>query len=128
VFLCLVGFQAGFASLTSPIVADISPMRARTTVMATASFLNWALSSFLAWTFPKVQDEPGIRVMFLAYAGVLSFSLFFVARFVPETAGRSLEEVEAALAESASLAGAVRALSARVDGRDAKGRDRGARR
>ena len=128
VFLCLIGFQAGFASLTSPIVADISPMRARTTVMATASFLNWALSSFLAWTFPKVQDEPGIRVMFLAYAGVLSFSLFFVARFVPETAGRSLEEVEAALAESASLAGAVRALSARVDGRDPRGRGRGARR
>jgi len=36
--------------------------------------------------------------------------------------------VEAALAESASLAGAVRALSARVDGRDARGRGRGARR
>jgi len=115
VFLCLVGFQAGFASLTSPIVADISPMRARTSIMALSSFLNWTLSSLLTWTFPKVQDEPGIRVMFLAYAAVLAFSLFFVARFVPETTGRSLEEVELALAKSASLAGAVRALSAHVD-------------
>ena len=53
--------------------------------------------------------------MFLAYAAVLAFSLFFVARFVPETTGRSLEEVELALAKSASLAGAVRALSAHVD-------------
>ena len=115
VFLCLVGFQAGFASLTSPIIADISPMRARTSIMAISAFLNWALSSLLTWTFPKVQDEPGIRVMFLAYAAVLAFSLFFVARFVPETTGRSLEEVELALAKSASLAGAVRALSAHVD-------------
>ena len=115
VFLCLVGFQAGFASLTSPIIADISPMRARTSIMAISAFLNWALSSLLTWTFPKVQDEPGIRVMFLAYAAVLAFSLFFVARFVPETTGRSLEEVELVLAKAASLADAVRVLSAHVD-------------
>ena len=90
-------------------------MRARTSIMAISAFLNWALSSLLTWTFPKVQDEPGIRVMFLAYAAVLAFSLFFVARFVPETTGRSLEEVELVLAKAASLADAVRVLSAHVD-------------
>lgn len=112
VFLCLIGYQAGFASLTSPIVADVSPMRSRTSIMAAASFLNWSLSSLLTWTFPKVQDEPGIRVMFLAYAAALAASLVFVARFVPETTGRTLEEVELVLAKSASLASAVRVLSA----------------
>jgi hypothetical protein len=112
VFLCLIGFQLGFASLTSPVIADVSPMRARTSIMAAASFLNWSLSVLLTWTFPKVNDEPGIRVMFLAYAAALAASLGFVARFVPETTGRTLEEVELVLAKSASLAGAVRVLSA----------------
>ena len=112
VFLCLTGFQLGFASLTSPVIADVSPMRARTSIMAAASFLNWSLSVLLTWTFPKVNDEPGIRVMFLAYAAALAASLGFVARFVPETTGRTLEEVELVLAKSASLAGAVRVLSA----------------
>jgi hypothetical protein len=50
--------------------------------------------------------------MFLAYAAALAASLGFVARFVPETTGRTLEEVELVLAKSASLAGAVRVLSA----------------
>ena len=80
--------------------------------MAYSSFLNGSLSVSLTWTFQKVNDAPGIRVMFLAYAAMAAASLGFVARFVPETTGRALEEVELVLAAAASLAGAVRVLSA----------------
>ena len=33
----------------------------------------------------EVKEEPGIRVMFLSYAGVLLLSLLFVQTLVPET-------------------------------------------
>lgn len=72
-------------------VGEVTPLRARNLIMALASFLNWTLSIALTLTFPVLQDEPGIRAMFFAYAVVLLASLLFVAMCVPETTGRSLE-------------------------------------
>lgn len=112
-FLCLVGYQFGLGPLTWAVIGEVTPLRSRNLIMALASLLNWMLSAVLTLTFSVLQDEPGIRAMFFMYAFVLLISLVFVAMFVPETTGRSLEDVEFVLAKASSLPAAVRVLSLR---------------
>ena len=84
-FVCIAGYQAGFGPLTWTVIGEVTPLRSRSLIMAIVSFLNWGLGIVVTLTFAGLQEEPGIRVMFLSYAGVLLLSLLFVQTLVPET-------------------------------------------
>jgi Sugar (and other) transporter len=73
----------------------------RGTAMGVAIFLHWGANFLVSQTFPVLLDSVGPGPVFLGYAvvGVLAFA--FVKRFVTETKGRSLEEIESALQDDA---------------------------
>src|SRR3954463_15117657 len=102
--VCLGTFIASFAATWGPVVwvmiPEVLPLSVRGTAMGVAIFLHWGANFAVSQTFPVLLSKFGPGPVFLGYAvmGVIAF--LFVKALVPETKGRSLEEIEAALQES----------------------------
>jgi SP family arabinose:H+ symporter-like MFS transporter len=64
--------------------------------MSLATFVIWTSCYIVAQTFPMLNDSPrvGPALTFWVYAGCSLLGLLFVASLVPETKGRSLEDIE----------------------------------
>jgi sugar porter (SP) family MFS transporter len=108
--ICLATFIASFALTWGPVVwvmlPEVLPLHVRGTAMGLALFLHWGANFGVSQTFPVLLDGFGPGPVFLGYAvvGVLAFA--FVKRFVTETKGRSLEEIESDLQAATSAASA----------------------
>lgn len=64
--------------------------------MSIAALTVWVSCYVVAQTFPMLNDSPviGPAKTFWAYALVSLFAFVFVLTFLPETKGRTLEEIE----------------------------------
>ena len=64
--------------------------------MSVATFTIWSACYVVAQTFPMLNDSPAIgpAMTFWIYAGFSLAGLLFVLALVPETKGRTLEEIE----------------------------------
>ena len=104
--VCLAGFIVSFAATGGPVVwvmlPEVLPLSVRGTAMGVAVCLHWGANFLVSQSFPILLDSGGRAPVFLGYAviGVLAF--LFVKTLVPETKGRSLEEIEAALQRKAA--------------------------
>ena len=98
--LCVMLFIAAFAMAMGPIpwilCSEIFPGKVRGRAMSVATFTIWVSCFLVAQTFPMLNDNPmiGPAVTFWIYGGVSLFSFAFVLAMLPETKGRSLEELE----------------------------------
>jgi SP family arabinose:H+ symporter-like MFS transporter len=65
--------------------------------MSVATFTIWTACYIVAQTFPMLNDNPAIgpAKTFGVYAFCSLLGFVFVLMLVPETKGRSLEEIEA---------------------------------
>jgi MFS transporter, SP family, sugar:H+ symporter len=99
--LCLAGFIVSFAATWGPVVwvmlPEVLPLSVRGTAMGVAVFLHWGANFLVSQTFPVMLDGWGPGPVFLGYAAIGVLAFVFVRTLVPETKGRSLEEIEAAL-------------------------------
>jgi SP family sugar:H+ symporter-like MFS transporter len=99
--LCLAGFIVSFAATWGPVVwvmlPEVLPLSVRGTAMGVAVCLHWGANFLVSQTFPVMLDSWGAGPVFLGYAGIGVLAFLFVRAVVPETKGRSLEEIEAAL-------------------------------
>jgi MFS transporter, SP family, xylose:H+ symportor len=86
------------APVTWVLIAEIFPNRVRAQGVSIAVCALWAASFVLTYTFPLLRDWLGSSGVFLGYGIICLIGFVLVARFVPETKGRTLEEIEAALA------------------------------
>jgi membrane protein implicated in regulation of membrane protease activity len=62
--------------------------------MGFSVFMLWVTNGFLSLYFLSLVDAVGITGTFYLFAAVGLVALLFVWRFVPETRGRTLEELE----------------------------------
>jgi len=62
--------------------------------MAVATSAVWAACYLVSQTFPILVERIGSAATFWTYGAMCAVAIVFVARFVPETKGRSLEEIE----------------------------------
>jgi len=98
--LCIILFIAAFAMAMGPVgwllCSEIFPNQVRGRAMSLAAFTVWVSCYVVAQTFPMLNDNPDIgpAKTFWLYAGVSLVSFFFVLRVVPETKGRTLEQIE----------------------------------
>ncbi len=97
----LVLYIASFAIAIGPLpwvmMSEIFPLHLRGLGMSAASITNWAFNFIVVLTFPVLLDTLGLAGVFSIYALVCVLGLVFTARYVPETAGLTLEEIEAHL-------------------------------
>jgi len=98
--VAIVIFIAAFAMALGPIpwilCSEIFPTRVRGRAMSVATFVIWVSCYVVAQTFPMLNDSPkiGPALTFWVYALSSLLGLAFVLAMVPETKGRSLEEIE----------------------------------
>jgi SP family galactose:H+ symporter-like MFS transporter len=93
-----VGFFAiGLGPVFWLLISEIFPLAVRGRGMSVATVANWGSNFAVTLVFPPLVAALGSAAAFLAFA-VLSVGAFiFTLRVVPETNGRSLEEIEAQL-------------------------------
>jgi sugar porter (SP) family MFS transporter len=100
-FICLAGFIVSFAATWGPAVwvllPEVLPLRVRGAAMGVAVCLHWFANFLVSQSFPIMLDKWGAGPVFLGYAAIGVLAFIFVKALVPETKGRSLEEIEAAL-------------------------------
>ena len=77
-------------------LGEIFPLKIRGTAMGIATLTNWAGNFLVAQTFPMLQAV-GEGLVFFIFAAVGIVAFFFALFLVPETKGRSLEEIETSL-------------------------------
>lgn len=98
--LAILCFIAAFAMALGPIPwivsSEIFPTRVRGRAMSLATFTIWTTCYIVAQTFPMLNDNAAIgpAKTFWVYAFCSLAGFLFVLRMMPETKGRSLEEIE----------------------------------
>ena len=95
---CILLFIAFFASCIGPVfwtlVAEIFPNRIRGKALAFASFTQWVFNFLIVLLFPHFLASLGGTITFLFLAVMSFLQLLFTFLYVPETKGKSLEEIE----------------------------------
>ncbi|WP_111767117.1 sugar porter family MFS transporter [Nakamurella deserti] len=93
--LLFVAFVQGFiGTLVWLLLSEIFPMAIRGFAMGIAVFFLWCVNALISFVFPLLVEAVGATVTFGVFALINVGSLVFVTRFVPETRGRTLEELE----------------------------------
>ena len=106
VIFYLIGFIAFFAFSQGAVIwvfiSEIFPNSVRSQGGSLGSFTHWIMAAIISWTFPiVVEGSPlGGYYSFIFYALMMVLHLLFVWKFLPETKGRTLEEIQKELAIS----------------------------
>ncbi len=94
--LCAIACYAmTLAPLTWVLIAEIFPNRLRSLGVSTAVSALWISSFALTYSFPFINRALGTSGSFFTYGTICLAGAVFVFAFVPETKGRSLEQIEA---------------------------------
>ncbi len=97
----IIGFVASFAISLGPVMwvllSEIFPNQYRGVAMSVVGFLNSATSASVTFIFPWELSHFGTAGTFLGYGLMAAVTVAFVFFFIPETKGKSLEELEGIL-------------------------------
>jgi sugar porter (SP) family MFS transporter len=100
VIVYLVGFIAFFAMSQGAVIwvfiSEIFPNSVRSQGSSLGSFTHWIMAAIIAWTFPIfVNGTPnGGFYSFIFFACMVLVSMIFIWRVMPETKGRTLEQIQ----------------------------------
>jgi sugar porter (SP) family MFS transporter len=74
-------------------LSEIFPNKVRASGQALGSFTHWAMAALIAFTFPWFAEKVGGGHTFALFTVMMILQLLFVWRMMPETKGRTLEEL-----------------------------------
>lgn len=98
--LAAIGCYAmSLAPVTWVVISEIFPNRIRGAAMSVAVTSLWIACFVLTYTFPILNAKLGSAGTFWLYAGICVAGFVFILRKLPETKGKSLEEIERQLVE-----------------------------
>jgi MFS transporter, SP family, arabinose:H+ symporter len=101
VLIAIIGFVASFAISLGPVMwvllSEIFPNQYRGVAMSLVGFWNSAISASVTFIFPWELSHFGSAGTFLGYGLMAAAALVFILLFIPETKGKSLEELEGIL-------------------------------
>lgn len=96
--ICILLFMAFFASCIGPafwtLVSEMFPNRIRGKAVAFASFTQWFFNFLVVLLFPHFLATVGGTATFLFLAAMSFVQWLFCYLYLPETKGKSLEEIE----------------------------------
>lgn len=101
VLFAIIGFVASFAISLGPIMwvllSEIFPNEQRAAAISVVGFFNALTSALVTFLFPWALSTFGPSGTFLFYGLMAGAALLFVIVLVPETRGRTLEQLESQL-------------------------------
>jgi hypothetical protein len=87
------------APVTWVLISEIFPNRIRGTAISVAVSALWIACFLLTYTFPLLERGIGTGNTFWIYAAICAVGFVFIRACVPETKGKSLEDIERQLVD-----------------------------
>ena len=94
VIVAIAIYAMSLAPIVWVILSEIFPNRIRGAAMALATFALWVACFILTYTFPLLNYGFGAAGTFWMYAGICLLGFIFILIKLPETKGKSLEDIE----------------------------------
>jgi len=96
--LYVSGYQVGFGPITWLLMSEVFPLQCRTRALGVAAVTNFASNLIMTIINQPLVDVFGQAVLFGFFTIMCVVSLVFVVYRVPETKGKTLEEIEEMMA------------------------------
>lgn len=87
-------YSMSLAPITWVVLSEIFPNKLRGIAMSIATFSLWIASFILTFTFPILNNSLGAFGTFWIYSIICILGFLFIYKKLPETKGKSLEEIE----------------------------------
>jgi MFS family permease len=100
--LYCAGYQVGFAPISRLLISEVFPLNVRGAAISIAVVLNFVTNIIMTLTQEVLLDFLTPSGVFFGYCGLALLSIIFVWRCVPETRGKSLEQIEGELTDRIS--------------------------
>lgn len=98
ILISILVYVAAFAISLGPVVwvimSEIFPNHIRGKATAIASMMLWLADYVVSQSFPPLLSSAGPAITFWIFGVLALFTFLFTWRVVPETKGKSLEEIE----------------------------------
>ncbi|RLV50966.1 sugar porter family MFS transporter [Nocardioides mangrovicus] len=112
IIVYLAGYELGWGAIVWVMMSEVFPLKNRPAGMGVSSVVLWAMTGVVTAVFPLISapQRLGIGGSMFVFAGINVVLFFLTWWLVPETKGRSLEQIELDLRARAGLptdAGAV---------------------
>ena len=110
VMLYLVGFIAFFAYSQGAVIwvfiSEIFPNKVRAKGQALGSFVTWLMAAAVSWIFPVAANSKviGGGHSFAFFAFMMVLHLFFAWKIIPETKGKTLEQIQSEISNGKKAA------------------------
>ena len=95
VYIAFFAFSQG--AVIWVFISEIFPNQVRAKGQTLGSFTHWVLAALIAFSFPTLTEKLGGGHTFLFFTVMMVLQLVFVWRVMPETKGKSLEQIEKSL-------------------------------
>ena len=95
-------YQVSFGPITWLLVGEIFPLRARGRAAALATLTNFGANAAVSLALPPLQAFAGPSATYALFSVIAAASAVLIADNVPETKGKTLEEIEAVFSSAAS--------------------------
>jgi len=93
--LCTIGCYAmSLAPITWVLISELFPNRVRGAAVSVSVSALWIACFVLTYTFPLLNRALGAAGTFWLYGGICGAGFLFVFQRVPETKGKTLEQIE----------------------------------
>ncbi len=99
VLLSIGCYGCSLAPITWVVIAEIFPNRIRGAAMSVSVSALWVACFILTYTFPLLNEKLGMAGTFWMYAAVCAVGFVFILARLPETKGKTLEEIERILVD-----------------------------
>jgi hypothetical protein len=92
--LYVSGYQVGFGPISWLLISEVFPLNVRGAALSLAAVVNFVSNISMTLTQQVLQDALTPAGVFFGYFGMAVVSIFFVLVVVPETKGKTLEQIE----------------------------------
>lgn len=99
VVMAIACYAMSLAPIVWVVLSEIFPQQVRGTAMAISTLFLWIASFVLTYTFPLLNEALQASGTFLVYGILCLAGFLFIRRRLPETKGKTLEEIEAELSK-----------------------------
>ena len=103
----IISFAFSLGPVTWTVINEIYPGEVRGRAVAVATAVNWGAAFLVSGFFLSVVKAIGQGYTFWLFAAFCAIGLVWVIVGVPETRGRSLEEIEASWGQAPGAASAL---------------------